>query len=286
MAAPAGAASPTWRWPLSASGAGGLGLAIRVGQVPLSGLRPLRGLRRRRGHLAQQHVSRGGLRRSLAPLFVLLQRGSLTGARPTPKPNRDPALLPRRAPSVSASRCHVRGPTPADHVSPLERTERCWATASTPITAAAGAAYGVGHPGQRRRHTFATPSLPDTAGLSSFAGPWFSFSPFAAAGALRRSGRPDPGVTRSIGISVPAHADRARARQTGQRGRGRVRLSAHAAVDPAPLSDKPFTEEQKEEKRRFARNPIGGPASSAGALSGFPRGTPLPSPRRSLWPRS
>ena len=91
--------------------------------------------------------------------------------------------------------------------------------------------------------TFATPSLPDLAGLDSFAGPCFHSARWEHQHDLTGRRVAVIGTGASAAQIVPALA----------KWPSRVSCIQRTPQWILPRSDKPFTEEQK---RRFARNPI------------------------------
>ncbi len=91
--------------------------------------------------------------------------------------------------------------------------------------------------------TFATPSLPDIAGLQSFAGPCFHSARWEHQHELTGGRIAVIGTGASAAQIVPELAKVA----------GAVHVFQRTPQWILPRSDKPFTEEQK---RRFARNPI------------------------------
>ena len=108
-----------WKVGIIGAGPGGLGLAIRLVQSEQPRLRSLRGVRRRRRHVALEHLPRRRLRRAVTPLLVFL-RPQARLDQDVRQPARDPPVLrgvhgPLRHPAPPAA------PHP-DHVGDVGRS--------------------------------------------------------------------------------------------------------------------------------------------------------------------
>ena len=217
-------------------------------------------LRRRRRHLAEQHLPRRGLRRAVAPLLLLL-RPQARLDQDLRRPARDPALLRglrrplRHRPPPAHRHPHHGGPLGRGGA-PLaaDRRRRAVPTRPTCWSAPSG-------PSPRRR-------CPTSTGCDSFAGPCFHSARWEHEHDL--AGR----RVAVIGTGAERGADRARA---GQGGARTVDVFQRTPQWILPRSDKPFTEE---EKRRFARNPIGHAPAPRGDLLGLREHHRLPPRRR------
>ena len=146
------------------TGFSGLGMAIKLKQEGERRLRAPRAGRRRRRHLAGQHLPGLPLRRAVAPLLVLL-RAEPELVQHLLAAGGDPRLPAATAPSASAC-CRTCASTPSSRAPTGTATRRCWRieTSAGPITAdVLVAAQGP----------LSEPTLPEVPGLEDFEGTAF-----------------------------------------------------------------------------------------------------------------
>ena len=210
-------AVPHWEVAIIGAGPGGLGLAIQLVKSGRRRLRALRGVRRRRRHLADEHLPRRRLRRAVAPLLLFLCPEARL-VQDVRQPARDPPLLrglrrPLRHP-----------PPPADEHPHHGGGLGCRGTALAAHRRRRGHLRGRCARLRHRDLHDAVGARPRGSGDLRRA-----LLPLGALGARARPGGPPRGRHRDGG---QRGADRPRA------GQGRTvgpRLPAHAAMDPASL---------------------------------------------------